>query len=159
MKVDIAVDVGNSRIKWGLCIGGAVELSVSLPPDDADAWQHQLERWSLAPPLSWAISGVHPQRRDRLAAWVQARGDSILMLEKADQLPLVVGVGYPDRVGIDRLLNAVAAKDRVKREVSLVIIDAGSAITVRGPRPPSCSARTSSPRWRCGARGRRGTSQ
>jgi type III pantothenate kinase len=36
----------------------------------------------------------------------------------------------PERVGLDRLLNAIAAKDRVKREVSIFIVDAGSAVTV-----------------------------
>src|SRR5205807_1116 len=51
-------------------------------------------------------------------------------LDKPEHLPLLVGVGYPERVGIDRLLNAVAAKDRIKRSVPLLLIDAGTAITV-----------------------------
>jgi type III pantothenate kinase len=37
---------------------------------------------------------------------------------------------HPDRVGIDRLLNAVAASRRVPRGIPAVLIDAGSAITV-----------------------------
>ena len=39
-------------------------------------------------------------------------------------------VEKPHRVGIDRLLNAVAAKDRIQRQTSIFIIDAGSAVTV-----------------------------
>ena len=41
----IVVDVGNSRIKWGRCLRGAVAESVSLPADDSSAWERQLERW------------------------------------------------------------------------------------------------------------------
>src|SRR5262249_29792757 len=34
------------------------------------------------------------------------------------------------KVGMDRILNAVAAKNRVQRDRSIIIIDAGSAVTV-----------------------------
>jgi type III pantothenate kinase len=130
MNVDIVVDVGNSRIKWGFCFGDSVALAASLPPSDPGAWQHQLERWDLPGPLVWAVSGVHPQRRDELASWARERGDTVVLLDRPEQLPLLVGVGNPERVGIDRLFNAVAAKDRIKRSVPLLLIDAGTAVTV-----------------------------
>ena len=66
MNVDIVVDVGNSRIKWGRCAAGSIAASASLPPDDPTAWQQQLDAWQIAGPLSWLVSGVQPQRRDRL---------------------------------------------------------------------------------------------
>ena len=42
----IVVDVGNTRIKWGLCSSDQVWSVVSLPPDDADAWSAQWRDWN-----------------------------------------------------------------------------------------------------------------
>ncbi len=127
---DIVADVGNSRVKWGRCGGGAVVESVSLPPDDAEAWTAQLARWGPAGPLTWAVAGVHPARRDRLAGWVRARGDAVEVIDAPARLPLRVLLEHPERVGIDRLLDAVAANSRRRPGTPAVVIDAGSAITV-----------------------------
>jgi type III pantothenate kinase len=136
MKATVVADIGNSLIKWGRCADGAVQEKASLPPDDRAAWEQQLQSWNLAAPLAWAVAGVHRARRDALVEWLRQRGDTVCMLERADQLPLTVAVEHPDRVGIDRLLNAVAAKHgqppqgRRRKNAAAVIIDAGSAITV-----------------------------
>jgi type III pantothenate kinase len=130
MKPHIVVDVGNSRVKWGLCSDAAVSDSASLPHDDPAAWQHQLERWQLSVPLIWVAGGVHPRTCDQLADWVRRRGDALTMLEFARSLPLRVEVERPDWVGIDRLLDAVAANSRRREGVPAVIVDAGSAVTV-----------------------------
>ena len=130
MKVDIVVDVGNSRVKWGYCLNGSIAIAASLPLSVPRVWQRQLELWNLPGPLVWAVTGVNPPRRDELVAWVQEHGDRVVLIDKPEQLPLLVGVAYPERVGIDRLLNAVAAKDRIKRNVPIVIVDAGTAVTV-----------------------------
>ena len=53
-----------------------------------------------------------------------------MTLASWQQLPLNLAVDFPSQVGMDRLLNAVAAKHRVQREVPIIIIDAGSAVTV-----------------------------
>jgi type III pantothenate kinase len=130
MKVDIVVDVGNSRVKWGYCVGGSVAVAVTLPHSVPRVWQRQLELWNLPGPLVWVVSSVSPKRGDELAAWVQERGDRVMRLDQPEQLPLVVGLARPDHVGIDRLLDAVAATDRIKRKVPIIIIDAGTAVTV-----------------------------
>lgn len=126
----VVADVGNSRIKWGRCSADGVAASASLPPDDPAAWQQQLESWGLAAPLAWVVGGVQPQRRDALADWLRRRGDQVTVLESWKQLRLPVLVDHPDRVGLDRLLNAVAASHRVPRGTPAVLIDAGSAVTV-----------------------------
>jgi type III pantothenate kinase len=130
MKVAVVVDVGNTRIKWGRCQGDRVAESVSLPPEDAGSWTRQLERWALDRPLDWVVSGVHPQRRDTLVEWLRNQGQRVMVLESPDQLPLEVLVERPERVGIDRLLNAVAANRRRQSGIPGVIVDAGSAVTV-----------------------------
>ena len=130
MKVDVVVDVGNSRIKWGRCAEHRVALSSSLPPDEPLAWLKQLNDWNLSSPLVWAVSGVHPARCGALVDWLREKGQTVWPLERAKQLPLEVLLDHPDRVGIDRLLNAVAAKDRIQRMVPKIAIDAGTAVTV-----------------------------
>jgi type III pantothenate kinase len=134
MKPAIVVDVGNSRLKWGRCDGagaaGAVSARASLTHDDADAWDRQLRAWRLAAPLEWAVTGVHPGRRDRLIEWIKKRGDRALLIDAPAQLPLRVQVEAPERVGIDRLFDAVAANSRRRTDTPAVVIDAGSAVTV-----------------------------
>jgi type III pantothenate kinase len=126
----IVVDVGNSRIKWGLCSSELVWSTVALPPDDSDAWQRQWHAWKLQPSQEWIVAGVHPARREALVAWLKGRADSVRILSSCKQLPVTVDMEHPEKVGIDRLLNAVAANRRRQEHVAAILIDAGSAVTV-----------------------------
>lgn len=130
MKPAVVADVGNSRIKWGRCLDGRVVDAVSLPPDDPGAWRLQVQQWNLGAARCWTVTGVHPQRRDRLAEWLRASGNQVQVLSCAQELPLRVLVERPEAVGIDRLLNAVAASSRVRPGLAAVLVDAGSAVTV-----------------------------
>jgi type III pantothenate kinase len=76
------------------------------------------------------LSGVHPQRRDALAGWLRQRGFAVGVLDHPRDLPLTVRLEHPERAGVDRLLNAVAANGRRTPGVPAVIVDAGSAVTV-----------------------------
>jgi type III pantothenate kinase len=129
MTPHLVVDVGNTRIKWGLCSACGIRATAALPPDAPDAWHEQLQRWNLTGSLVWAVTGVHPGRQDGLLRWLQARGDTGHMLD-AEHLPLRVLVEHPRKVGIDRLLDAVAANSRRRPGAPAVVIDAGSAVTV-----------------------------
>lgn len=129
MRPNIVVDVGNSRIKWGLCGPDTVHESCSLPPDEPAAWKRQMELWTTARGL-WVVAGVHPPRRDQMAAWLRDCGQNVRMLDDPNELPLRVSVARPDHVGVDRLLDAVAANSRRTAGTPAVVIDAGSAVTV-----------------------------
>ncbi len=129
MKPDVVVDVGNSRIKWGLCSFNSVWDTCSLPHDDSEAWTRQLESWPDARG-SWVVSGVHPKGRDRLIDWLREQGQYVVLLDDPNDLPLRVLVPRPDHVGIDRLLDAVAANSRRQPWEPAMVIDAGSAVTV-----------------------------
>jgi type III pantothenate kinase len=130
MSGPIVVDVGNSRIKWGLCSSDQVWSIASLPPDDTDAWLAQWREWKLQASQTWIVAGVHPARRDALVAWLCEQGAPVQLLTSPSQLPLKVDVEVPEKVGIDRLLNAVAANRRRQENVAAIIVDAGSAVTV-----------------------------
>ena len=130
MSGPVVVDVGNTRIKWGLCSSEQVWSQAALPPVDSVVWQNQWDEWKLQRHQSWIVSGVHPPRRDALVAWLKERSDAVHILDSHKQLPIDVNVDQPDRVGIDRLLNAVAANRRRPANVAAILIDAGSAVTV-----------------------------
>src|SRR5207244_9274928 len=130
MNADVVVDVGNTRIKWGRCANGAVARTVCLPPDDPEAWRQQFERWNLSG-AAWAVAGLHPARAGALVNWLAERRSYVWVLESYRQLPLQVRLNHPEKVGIDRLLNAVAVtRHWARSRVPAVVIDAGSAVTV-----------------------------
>ena len=138
MTPNVVVDIGNTRIKMGLLDPErSFLLSTESLPDEPDDWQRRLDGWLTWPgyqarpePLQWVVASVNPRRTDRLRAWVEARGDHFFHLRQASQLPLHVGLEHPDRAGIDRLLNAVAATRKVPPGRGAILIDAGSAVTV-----------------------------
>src|SRR5262249_62072405 len=80
-------------------------------------------------PVSWSIADVVPEMRRTIQSWIDARGDAAVVLRSYRQLPIEVGVEGPEQVGIDRLLNAVAARGR-SPGAAAVLIDIGSAVTV-----------------------------
>lgn len=130
MTPAVVVDVGNTRIKWGRCQPGAIGEVVSLPPDQPDAWAAQLGAWGVAPGSAWVLTSVVPPKSDVLADWLTGVGQRVVRMEKASQLPLAVELERPDHVGIDRLLDAVAANSRRRPGTPAILIDAGSAVTV-----------------------------
>jgi len=125
----LVADIGNTRIKWGLCGAAAVERAVSLP-DDSDSWRRQLDGWHIDKPERWVLAGVVPARRDKLADWLRQLGHHVEVITHFSQVPLSIIVDMPETVGIDRLLNALAAKSELTRGVPAVVVDVGSAVTV-----------------------------
>ncbi|GIW79075.1 MAG: hypothetical protein KatS3mg105_0882 [Gemmatales bacterium] len=129
MRPDVVVDIGNTFIKWGRCLDGGIAAKASLDPNDDNAWERQCRHWQLPETANWAVSGVHPERVQRLVDWLKRRGQRVRVLDSLE-LPLQVDLDHPEWVGIDRLLNGVAANHRRHPDNPAVVIDAGSAVTV-----------------------------
>jgi type III pantothenate kinase len=125
VKPDVVVDVGNSRIKWGRCSANGIWEAAYFPVDSREAWQAQVDHWFPSTRPAWALCGSGAVGGFR--EWIESRGDPLLILSNSN-LPLDLAVDFPDQVGIDRLLNAVAAK--FQGPGPAVIIDAGTAVTV-----------------------------
>jgi len=124
----VVVDIGNTRIKWGLCADNWVHRGASLSPDEPAEWATKAAEWQLGKGTSWAIAAVHPERLKRIEDWIRVRGDALRVLRDWRDLGLPMKVDHPERVGMDRLLNAVAARSAGK--IPAIIVDAGTAITV-----------------------------
>jgi type III pantothenate kinase len=131
--IDLVAEVGNSRVKFGVCPptpGRPLAAVASLPPDDPAAWDRLLPAWRADGPRSWLLAGVHPEWRDRLAEWLLARGHRVRLLAGHRDVPIAVRVAAPDQVGIDRLLSATAVAARVPAGSPAVVVNAGTAVTV-----------------------------
>ena len=134
----IAVDVGNHRLKFGRFEPRFDErlpepsASLQIPGEEPDL--DRLGRWLLETPpesTSWWIGSVNRATTSQLVDWLRSGrpGEPVTLLA-ADDLPLLVALERPDMVGIDRLLNAVAANHLRAPDRGAVVVDVGSAITV-----------------------------
>jgi type III pantothenate kinase len=79
----------------------------------------------------WHIGSVNRPAASRLIDWLRDhRGDDEIMMLTSGDLPLVVKLPRPDMVGVDRLLDGVAANRLRTPGRPAVVVDVGSAITV-----------------------------
>jgi type III pantothenate kinase len=65
-----------------------------------------------------------------LAGWSQSNWPQPKLVDLAAELPLRTNVDIPDHVGVDRLLDAVAANLLRSPDQPAIIIDSGTATTV-----------------------------
>lgn len=133
----VAIDVGNNRAKCGLYPLGALvagqppaaEVSLSQLPSELPKLEGFLEGRSI--PGGWWIATVNRATSTELLDWIRTRRpeDRIVLLTASD-LPLAVNLPRPDMVGIDRLVDALAAVFLRRQPGPIVVVDIGSAITV-----------------------------
>lgn len=137
----LLVDAGNTRTKFALCHGGgqtvlpectacaAVRGDEALPWTQISGWVASATEPGGAGPRG-VITGSNPLRIERVvdewpAGWIPPR-----VVSDRLALPLEIDVEAPERVGIDRLLNAVAG-NRIRRPGEpMIVIDVGTATTV-----------------------------
>jgi type III pantothenate kinase len=154
----VAVDVGNNRTKFGLFSAESLrrvgprdlpEPASTFHVSGPDADLRSLGEWlaakdrrecscsssdrqeCLSSSIAWWIGSVNRSSATRLIDWLrrQRPQDSITLLAAGD-LPLQVALERPDMVGIDRLLDAVAANRLRRPGHAAVVVDVGTAITV-----------------------------
>ncbi|HYW81273.1 MAG TPA: type III pantothenate kinase, partial [Thermoguttaceae bacterium] len=134
----ITVDIGNARMKLA---SFPSESGDGVPEPDSLLTLHgALPAWGLLRPwldelghgqLHWFIGSVNRPAATKLLDWLRANrpADAATMLAAGD-LPLEVRLERPDMVGIDRLLDALAAKHLRQANRPAVVVDVGSAITI-----------------------------
>lgn len=129
----LVVDAGNTRVKLGLfnalpgsprtlpvCLhAAAVATGAALP------WGE----FSL-PIRRVVITGSNPREVDRVVEEWPRDWPAPERLADRTRLPVVIDVDYPEKVGIDRLLHAVAANVLREPEQPAVIISSGTATTI-----------------------------
>lgn len=129
MTPDVVVDIGNTRMKWGRCAGESVAEMVSLAGDRPGEWSSQVAEWNLERGLTWAAASVQPEWQQQFTQWAEARGDRVFAITH-EHVPVPTDVTERDKLGIDRLLNALAALVRVPAGSPVIVLGVGSAMTV-----------------------------
>lgn len=130
----VVVDIGNSRMKWGLVNNGHITTHCVLDHDDTSAWNHAVERWKNAS-NPWLIASVVPNLSFRFQQCLQSHGIDSVNLTNEVFLRSVsdtfcTRVYEPNAIGIDRLLSSYAAFRKVETGGSVVAINVGTAMTV-----------------------------
>lgn len=142
--LQLAIDVGNTRIKFVLLKTDPravksrqlplIVNTCSTPIEKPLPWK-QIAGWFNDEPDTTRrqsiVAGSNPRGiRELVKNWpVEALPTPVEISNTAD-FPLEVCVDEPRKVGIDRLLNAVAAHTVKNPEQTAIIIDSGTATTV-----------------------------
>ena len=152
----LAIEVGSSRIKvgWfpaaGACASekpaGNLSITAPLLPEPSEVFrvehrqseadwlgsvERQLVELDLPSTTTCIVAAVHQAAANRLGERVlQHRGFAALINLTREQIPIQANLKEPARVGIDRLLNAVAANRLRVADRPAIIVDMGTAMTV-----------------------------
>jgi type III pantothenate kinase len=139
-RMIIAVDAGNTRAKFGAfrVSDQAVVSPVSIHAvvlNESDDLPCELERWAATlpgpAPVAAVIAGSNPAARDSILDDWPLLKVVPRMISQGSQIPVGIDVDFPERVGIDRLLNVYAAFELLPQGTRPVIsIDSGTATTV-----------------------------
>lgn len=148
----LAIDAGNSRLKFGLFVpsrssfyrrspdGNSVikiaEAAVDFPScrrflavsaGDPIPWK-TLAGWH---PEGTVLAGSNPSGIDRvLAEWPTETLNTPLVVRDRHALSIELDVDVPEKVGIDRLLSAIAANALRPGHRPAIVVDSGTATTV-----------------------------
>lgn len=90
-----------------------------------------LEKAHTVESIQWRVSSVQPlAMKSFLRVLADIRPHDLVEVILKSDVPLACDVDFPDQVGIDRLLSAFGAKKTAGLDGPLVVIQAGTAITV-----------------------------
>jgi type III pantothenate kinase len=134
----LLVDAGNTRTKVGV-------FADADPP--AGVLPTAQQEWIVenGDPVDWGdvqsalpenhrlrlcLTGSNPQRVGELLTTLPDDWPRPMVLPQRDAFPLEIEVDFPEKVGIDRLLNAIAANHVRRAGQAAVLISSGTATTI-----------------------------
>jgi type III pantothenate kinase len=137
-KRTLLIDAGNTRIKAGVCAqpsGDAAELPdfttcVAVPCGASLPWKQLVNNADESSGVVAAIAGSNPKEVARIVREWPAGWRAPRVVDDRRTFPLTIDVDFPDKVGIDRLLGAIAANVVRGKNQPAVIISSGTATTV-----------------------------
>jgi len=122
----LAIDVGNTNIHFGLFDGMEPVHASAVPCETPDALPEAVGDANVT---GIALASVAPNVTERLIPLLGMRYVMPVLMAGRD-LPYGIDIqcDAPEKVGADRILNAVAAYRRTQR--ATIVVDVGSAVTV-----------------------------
>jgi type III pantothenate kinase len=129
MALVLAIDAGNTTVKFGLFAGRELQESWVAPTAQiAHEAQGLLERAPRDVKAVAAASVVRPATTALRGAVWSVLGHELLLLGESLTPPIQIACDQPRRVGSDRLANAIAAREALGAPA--VAVDFGTAITI-----------------------------
>jgi type III pantothenate kinase len=127
-----ACDVGNTRVGLALVLAGRLTSVVRVPVGGLDGLVDCFRASGESPAaVPVIVSSVNPAAAEKLRALVTAFTTGPFLLAGRDfPIPIETAVRQPDRVGVDRLLGALAARPPEKNGRAVIVVGVGTAITV-----------------------------
>jgi len=126
----LALDVGNTRLKWALFVGGAMRHHGALILEEISTLNTM--QWKTLPAPDHVIGSnvageaIRHRVEDQLARW-RALPDWIVA--QAEECGVVNGYDRPGLLGPDRWAALIAARHRIPDE-PVLIITVGTAVTI-----------------------------
>ncbi len=129
----LAIDIGNTNVHPGMFEGDVLLSTCSIRNESPSTTQTQLAKFlntfDLSQTRDVIISSVNPKVESCVVECIQRHHLAKPKLIGKDILiPTAVLTDYPEKVGMDRLANAVGAYERTHNWT--VIVDSGTAITI-----------------------------
>lgn len=130
----IVADIGNSALKLAratITERGEAQLKEAFRLPHGAVDDASLAAWAPQETQRWFIASVHQEKLHALTSWVEKhRPDHSVCKLTCFDLDLQISVDAPRKVGIDRLLSAVAANRRRSPQRAALTITAGTAVTI-----------------------------
>lgn len=123
----LAINIGNTNVQCGIFDGEPLVRSARCPAAD----EARLHSFLVSCPRidTVVIGSVNRAVCDRVVKSASRMlKASVLVAGKDFKIPIANRTRFPEKVGVDRLLNAFAAYRRTKK--ACIIIDVGTAITI-----------------------------
>jgi type III pantothenate kinase len=122
----VAVNIGNTNVAFALFEGRDMRWARSVPVERADRVGEAIARQKDITDV--VVASVNPAATRRLTmAYRRIAHRGIMTIGKEIPIPVANLTDAPERVGADRLLNALAAYRRCQG--AAVVVDVGTAIT------------------------------
>jgi type III pantothenate kinase len=126
--VILSIDIGNSSVKAAVFEGAQPAEVLSLSDDSLEALTEALGGRRI---LHSGIASVVPARTAAVAAAVrEATGTEPLIVHAGIDLPFALAYETPGTLGADRIAAAAGAVALFPEADPLVVIDAGTAVTI-----------------------------
>ena len=135
----LAIDVGNTRAKFGLFRKTSaknpepLEIAARILNETADVASAFHDWWlslGVDVPSVAMVAASDPETRDLLLQSWPIHGCRPITIFGFSQIPVGVDVDFPERVGVDRLLNALAGSRMSETGRPVIVVDSGTATTV-----------------------------
>ncbi|MES1923677.1 type III pantothenate kinase [Salinisphaera sp. T31B1] len=125
--MNLLVDIGNTRVKWGLARDGVLA-------DTGAIWREGSPDWTSALPQAdiraiYVATVAHDSALEALTGFARRSGLALhRVTSQARSGDLVNGYAEPERLGVDRWMACIAAQARGQGTV--LVADVGTALTL-----------------------------